>query len=48
MSGGDSSFPVFFGGVAGQFEQFGREVFQNGAEVDGRAKANFGRVESGF
>jgi hypothetical protein len=48
MSWGDPIFPVVFGSVAGQLEEFGGKVLQNGAEEDGGGKAYFGRVETGF
>jgi len=40
MTGDDTRLLVVAGGIAGQLEDFGRQVFENGSEIDGSASTD--------
>ena len=46
MARHDAALLIVPGGIAGQFENFGAQVFQDGSEVDGGASAHAGGVFS--
>ena len=44
VSGHNAALFIVAGGIAGQFQNFGAEILQDGREVDGGARTHAGRV----